>query len=243
MTGNGWIDLALAFAFFLVSHAVPTQPPVRRALAGHMGERAYLLAYSLVSIFALGVLIEAARRAPFVELWAVQDWQMCVPQFGMLFVCLLIAFAIAAPNPLSFGGAAPETFDPARPGIAGVTRHPLLVALVLWSLSHLVPNGDLAHVLVFGSFAGFALAGMLMIDRRRKKQWGETEWGRLAAKTSLVPFAALLSGRWRPDARRLNAGAVIRAVAAVLLYSGLVALHEPLIGVALAPGSCNSMIM
>ncbi len=236
MTGNGWIDLGLAFAFFLASHAVPARPPVRRALAGRIGERAYLIAYSLVSIIALGLLLAAAGRAPYVELWSVREWQMSVPQVVMPFVCLLIAFALAAANPLSFGGAAPEAFDPDHPGIAGVTRHPLLLALALWSLAHLVPNGDLAHVLVFGPSAAFALAGMLMIDRRKKRQWGEAEWSRLAARTSLLPFAALLNRRWRLDLRRLNGGVALRLIAAIILYAALVAAHEPLIGVAATPG-------
>jgi uncharacterized membrane protein len=237
MTGNGWIDLALAFAFFLVSHAVPARPPVRRALAGRIGERAYLIAYSLVSMIALGLLIAAAGRAPCVELWSVREWQTSVPQLVMPFVCLLIAFALAAPNPLSFGGAAPHAFDPNHPGIAGVARHPLLLALALWSLAHLVPNGDLAHVLVFGPSSAFALAGMLMIDRRKKKQWGDAEWSRLAARTSLLPFAALLRRRWRPDLSRLDGGAAVRFIAAIILYLALIAAHEPLIGVAATPGS------
>jgi uncharacterized membrane protein len=239
MTGNGWVDLALAFALFLASHAVPARPPVRRALAGRIGERAYLLAYSLVSIVALGLLIMAAGRAPYVELWSMKEWHMGVPQLVMAFVCLLIAFAIAAPNPLSFGGGAPDAFDPDHPGIAGVARHPLLLALALWSLAHLVPNGDLAHALVFGLSAAFALAGMLMIDRRKKRQWGEAEWNRLAAQTSMVPFAALLSGRWRPDPTSLGTAALIRLLASIILYLGLVALHEPLIGVAATPGLWN----
>lgn len=239
MTGNGWVDLGLAFAFFLASHAVPARPPVRRALEGRIGERAYLLAYSFVSIVALGLLIMAAGRAPYVELWSVQEWHMGVPHVVMPFVCLLIAFAIAAPNPLSFGGRAPDVFDPDHPGTAGVARHPLLLALALWSLAHLMPNGDLAHALVFGPSAAFALAGMLMIDRRKKRQWGEAEWNRLAAKTSLVPFAALLSGRWRPDPRRLNGGAAIRLLASLILYWVLVAAHERVIGVTATSGFWN----
>jgi uncharacterized membrane protein len=238
MTGNGWIDMALAFAFFLASHAIPARPPVRRALAGRIGERAYLLTYSLVSIVALGVLIVAAGRAPYVELWSMHVWQLAVPAVVMPFVCLLIGFSIAAPNPLSFGGTA-DAFDPDHPGIAGVTRHPLLLALALWSIAHLVPNGDLAHALVFGPSAAFALAGMSMIDRRKKWQWGEAEWGRLAAKTSLLPFAALLQGRWRPDLGRLNGGAAIRLLASLILYLVLVAAHEPVIGVAAKPEFLN----
>lgn len=239
MTGNGWVDLGLAFAFFLASHAVPARPLVRRALAGRIGERAYLLAYSLVSIVALGLLIVAAGRSPYVELWSIKEWHMSVPHVVMPFVCLLIAFAVAAPNPLSFGGTATGAFDPDHPGIAGIARHPLLLALALWSLSHLAPNGDLAHALVFGPSAAFALAGMLIIDRRKKRQWGEAEWSRLSAKTSLVPFAALLSGRWRPDFRRLNGGAAIRLLASLILYLVMVAAHEPVIGVAATSGLSN----
>jgi uncharacterized membrane protein len=223
MTGNGWIDLTVAFTFFAVSHAVHVRPTVRQALAGRMGEGTYLLAYSL-----------AARHAPYVELWAVQKWHMWVPRLVMPTMCQL---TVSTPNPLSFGGAAPETFDPDQPGIAGVARHPLLLALALWSLSHLFANVDLAHVLVFGSAAAFALAGMLMIDRRRKRHWGKTEWSRLATKTLRLPFAALLSGCWHPDPRRLKVGAIVRPLASIVLYLGLVALHDPLMGVAAIPAS------
>jgi uncharacterized membrane protein len=60
---------------------------------------------------------------------------------------------------------------------------PLLLAL--WSGAHVAPNGDVAHVVLFGLFAGFALAGMGMADRRKRRLMGDAEWTRLAARTSL----------------------------------------------------------
>ena len=84
--------------------------------------------------------------------------------------CLLAAYGVGAVNPLSFAGRAPERYDPDAPGIAGVARHPLLWALLLWSGSHLVPNGDLAHVLLFGGLAAMAAAGMVAIDRRLRQR-------------------------------------------------------------------------
>jgi uncharacterized membrane protein len=112
-----------------------------------------------------------------------------------------------------------------------VARHPLLWALALWSGAHLVPNGDLAHVVLFGSFAAFSLSGMAAIDRRLKRRLG-SDWERLAAGTSAVPFAALVSGRWRPrgrpDAMRLALG--------IGLWGALVLLHPTVIGVSALPG-------
>lgn len=225
MTGHDWIELALAFALFLGSHSVPARPSVKRRLVGWFGERAYLLIYSFTSLVALGLLIAAAGRAPYVELWAFLPWQLWVPKIAMPMACVLIAFAVGAPNPLSFGGVAPEAFDPDKPGIAGLARHPLLWALVLWAVSHVVPNGDLAHVLVFGGFAAFALIGMAKIDWRLRQRMGEADWQRLAERTSSIPFLALAEGRWRPELTSPSGETAGRVLAAGALYVSLLLLH------------------
>ena len=144
--------------------------------------------------------------------------------------CLLVAFGMAAPNPLSLGGRM-AGYDPEHPGIAGFTRHPLLWALVLWAGAHAVPNGDLAHLLLFGGFAGFALLGMRALDRRRRRQLGTEAWARLARRTAFWPGAALVSGRWRPAALPSPR----RMVAATLLWLALLVLHGPVIGVTPLP--------
>jgi uncharacterized membrane protein len=221
----GWAEFAAAFAVFLLSHALPARPAVKAPLVRVLGAGGYTLGYSLVSVAVLAWLIVAAGRAPHVPLWSWSPWQPWVPFLLMLPACLLIACAIGAPNPFSFGGRA-EGFDPARPGIAGVTRHPLLWALVLWAGAHLVPNGDLAHVVLFGSFAGFAALGMRMLDRRRQRLWGPEVWADRARATSLMPAAALLSGRWRPA----GGPPLLRLAAGLALYALLLALHPPVIG-------------
>lgn len=226
-----WLAFGAAFAAFLAAHAIPARPPVRRRLVAVLGERGYLVAYVTVSLVLLAALIASAGRAPYVPLWNFAPWQLWVPFIALPVVCLLTAFGAAAVNPLSFGGRRPERFDPRAPGIAGVTRHPLLWALALWSAAHLVPNGDLAHVLLFGAFTVFALAGMAIIDRRLRKRFGAEAWSRLAERTSLIPFVALLDGRYRP--RRLPDP--IRLLVAAGGFLLLLALHEPVIGVSPLP--------
>lgn len=227
---RGWGEFIAAFLAFLLSHALPARPLLRQRLTARMGERGYLALYSLASLAVLAWLVAAAGRAPYVPLWTTEPWHYAVPNLAVPLACLLVAFAAGAPNPLSFGGPA-TGFDPARPGIAGLARHPLLLAIGLWALAHAVPNGDLAHVVLFGSFAGFALLGMLAIDRRKRRRLGAPAWEALAARTSLWPGAALLAGRWRPSAPPSAA----RLAAGLLLWLLLLLLHRPVIGVSPLP--------
>jgi uncharacterized membrane protein len=198
-------------------------------LTGLVGERAFTLGYSLLSVAALALLIFAAGRAPYVELWPPAPWQSWAPNLAMPVVCLLLAFGMAVPNPLSFGGTRPERFNPDQPGIVGVARHPLLLALALWAGTHVLPNGDIAHLVLFGLFASFALAGMATVDRRKRRLMGEAERTRLAARTSLWPLSAVLQVRGvGPGFERSQS----RLLIAMALYGALLALHSPVIGLA-----------
>ena len=233
MNGGDWAEFAAAYVVFLLSHALPARPMARRKLAALLGERGYLFAYGAASLGALTWLIAASGRAPDVPLWSSTAWQPWLANLAMPLTCVLIAFAVGAPNPLSFGGR-PAGFDPRRPGVAGVARHPLLVALALWAGVHTLANGDLAHVLLFGGFAVFALLGMRALDRRRRRELGDGEWARLATCTSNWPLAAWLAGRWRP---RPAASDAVRLVLGLSLWLGLLALHPVVIGVSpLPPG-------
>jgi uncharacterized membrane protein len=226
----GWLEFVIALGLFFATHALPVRPPIRSKLANALGERGFAIAYSGLSLGMLGWLIVAAGRAPHVEIWPFAPWQLWVPNLAMPIVILLLAFSIGAPNPLSFGGGRTASFDPARPGVIAVSRHPLLLALALWALGHLAPNGDLAHLVLFGLFAGFAVMGMAIIDRRKRKQLGETEWLRLAARTRwlALPDRALISPvAWR--------GLALRVAAGILVYAALFWLHAPLIGVSPSP--------
>jgi uncharacterized membrane protein len=231
MTIWNWAEFAAAYVVFLLSHALPARPAVRRRLAAALGERGYLIAYVVVSLVVLTWLISAADRAPYVGLWFPAAWQVWLANLVMPLACLMIAFAVGAPNPLSFGGRA-AGFDPRRPGAAGVARHPLLLALALWACVHTIANGDLAHLMLFGGFAVFALMGMRALDRRRRRLIGEAEWARLAACTSDWPLVALADGRWRPRPAPPDA---VRLALGLLLWLALLALHPIVIGVSPLP--------
>ncbi len=209
----GWGEYAAAWAVFLLTHAVPVRPPVRPWLVARLGHAGYGVGYSALSIVVLVWLVGAAGRAPYLEIWPRAEWQNHVTLAAMTLACLIIALAAFRPNPLSFGGWHNARFDPDRPGIVGLIRHPFLAALGLWALGHVVPNGDLAHVLMFGGFAVFAALGMHLVDRRRQKSMGTDEWLRLVHRLSPRPDADPL--RW------ISAGAIVGV---------LILLHPVVIG-------------
>ena len=122
--------------------------------------------------------------------------------------------------------------DPVRPGMAAVTRHPLLWALALWSLSHLAPNGDLAHVLLFGGFALMALAAMPASDARARNSLSPEDTTAYIAATSTLSLAPLLRPGWWRDAVRPRAR---RLIWALLIWAAVLVLHPWLIGASPLP--------
>ena len=215
----GWNEFAFAFAAFFLTHSIPIRPPLRPWAVARLGHAGFGIAYSALSLAVLAWLIAAAGRAPYVPLWDWAPWQNHVVLAVMLPVCVILSLAIARPNPFSFGGAQNDRFDPASPGIVRLTRHPLLLALGIWSAAHILPNGDLAHVILFGTFAGFAMLGGRLVDRRRQREMGQ-RWHDLRAALSECP--ASLS---------LTTDTLLRLAAGLMLYAGLIWLHPLVIGV------------
>tara|TARA_Y100000815_G_scaffold274441_2_gene308549 strand:- start:1250 stop:1921 length:672 start_codon:yes stop_codon:yes gene_type:complete len=217
-----WSGFALAFVAFFLGHSVPVRPPFRPILVRMLGAAGFGLAYSTLSVAILTWLIVAAERAPFVPVWSWMPWQNHLVLAIMLPVCLIVALSIGRPNPFSFGGVRNAAFDPARPGIVRLDKHPLLVALALWSGAHLVANGDLAHLLLFGTFFVFALFGRRLVDRRKRREMGRSLdllWEEVLAHP---PGKTLFP---------LSSEMVLRATLGVAVYAILIVLHPIVIGV------------
>ncbi|TMV07889.1 NnrU family protein [Ruegeria sediminis] len=220
---SGWGEFLLALGVFLLSHVIPVRPPVRPWLIARMGRRGYFAAYSLFSLAVLGWLIVAAARAPYVEVIPPYPALRWVPVLIMPVVCWLAVAGLAIRNPFSFGGLGRGSFDPDNPGILRLSRHPILLALLLWALAHLFANGSLAHVILFGLFSGFALLGMTLIDKRKAREMGE-EWQRLARNTA--PLSLRAPQPWP----RLWVWLV-----AAVAFVALLHLHMPVIGLSPLP--------
>ena len=230
MTGT-FTELGLALLLFIGAHSLPSVRPLRAYLADQLGESGYLWIYSMVSVSCTFWIVVAAIAAPPLELWPMTVAGMWVTDAAMVLSTWLLMIGLTSPNPLSIRVQA-AAYDPADPGAAAVTRHPILWSIAVWGLAHLAANGDGGSALLFAGSAAYCMAGATVLDARRRREMGESEWRRLAAPTSFVPFAAILSGRsgmpWR-------AVCGWRLVAAAAVYVLALQLHRLVLGVSPLP--------
>jgi uncharacterized membrane protein len=136
--------LILALVLFLATHLVPAMTGIRASLVQRFGENGYKVLFSVLSLATLAFLVWGYVQAPRVDVWTPPIWTRHV-------ATLLMAVAMVV-----LMGA----FFPGR--IKQVLKHPMLVAIKIWALAHLLANGDLASMLLFGGFMAYAVMDRIM---------------------------------------------------------------------------------
>ncbi|WP_439606774.1 NnrU family protein [Hydrogenophaga sp.] len=143
--------LILGLALFLGVHSVSiVSPQGRHALAQRMGEGGFKGLYTLVSLAGFALIVWGyglAREAP-VLLYTLPTGMRHLAALLMLPVFVLLFAA----------------YLPGR--IQRAAKHPMLLAVKFWALSHLLANGTLADVLLFGGFLAWAVADRISVKRR-----------------------------------------------------------------------------
>lgn len=220
-------ELAAAAASFVGSHCLLSSTPVRNRLTGWIGPRAYLALYSMAAIALFAWLVWSFRLAPYLFVWGSPEWARMLV-FAVMPIALMLIFAgYLTPNPSAvMGDYVLKRADPA-PGIFKVTRHPVMLGIALWAAAHLLANGNVAGILLFGSLLMLAAGGIAHIEIKRRAS-GDPAWRRLIAMTSVVPFAAILAGRNR---LAFNALDWARLALGLALYAVLLRIHGWAFGV------------
>ena len=230
MTGS-LVELLLAAVAFAGSHVLLSSAPVRGPLARALGEWPFVGLYSAISLGLFVWLVGAYGDAPLVELWAAPTGVRYLSLGVMVVASVLVAGGLSLASPTGVP-LKPAAAGAPLPGIFKVTRHPVLWGIGLWAFVHVMANGDLASLILFGSLGVLALGGTVHIDRKKRTTMGG-DWRAFAGATSNVPFAAIAAGRTRVSLKEIGYG---RLVAGLVLYMVLLLGHEAVIGVApLAP--------
>ena len=224
---HGLISLVIAGIAFCGSHVLLSSTGLRGSLRDQLGERGFLAVYSLTALVTFAWFLMAYARAPTILLWPRQMWMALVPIVVMPLATVLLVAGYTTPNPTAVGMERAARADDPAPGLLRVTRHPVMWAIGLWSVSHMIANGDLRSLLFFGAFAALSLGGTLLIDRKKRLALG-SNWSRLAEVTSNLPFAALVTGRTRLRWRDIS---LLRVIAGLLLYAVLYNAHSLIAGV------------
>ena len=140
----------IGLVLFLGIHSVAIVAPTWRDAQAARYPGAWKAIYSVVSIAGLVLLIYGyglARQTPVV-VWT--------PPTAMRHIALLLMLPVF---PLLFA-----TYLPGR--IKAAVKHPMLLAVKFWALAHLLANGTLVNIVLFGAFLAWAVLDRIAVKKR-----------------------------------------------------------------------------
>lgn len=140
--------LLLGLAIFFAVHLIPSFVNVRLKIINQLGMTKYMGLYSITALIGLVLIIYGKSVAEFKAIWNPPVWNSTL----VLPVMLLAFYLFAAADMKS--------------NIKRFIRHPMLLGILLWSGVHLIANGDLASIVLFGSFAVFSLIAIVSANLR-----------------------------------------------------------------------------
>jgi uncharacterized membrane protein len=143
--------LIFGLVIFLGVHSVSIFAVAwRDAQVARRGEQAWKGLYSIVSLIGFVLIVYGygqARQAPIA---------LYTPPAAMRHIALLLMLPVF---PLLAASGLPGR-------IKSAAKHPMLLAVKLWATAHLLANGNLADVLLFGAFLAWAVADRISVKRR-----------------------------------------------------------------------------
>ena len=194
--------LVAGLALFLGVHFFTTRRDSRAALIARMGEGAYKGVYSVLSLAGIALIaigFGTYRREGWIDVWYPPVWtaHLALLLVWAAFVCFVAAYL------------------PGR--IKTTLKHPMLAGVKIWALAHLLANGDLGSILLFGSILAWAVLARISLKRRPVE----------VVRDHAGPLAA--PAGWRNDILAIVIGTAVWFVFARWL-------HPMLIGVSVWPG-------
>jgi uncharacterized membrane protein len=145
--------LIVGLILFLGVHLLPTSPELRAGLQARLGTNGYKAVFSLLSLAGLIVIVLGYHKLQLHPgknpiLWNPPEWTRHFAA-GLMLPAMVLLVASVIPS-----------------RIRTTIRHPMLSAIKIWALAHLISNGDLGGVLLFGSFLAFAVYDRISVKRR-----------------------------------------------------------------------------
>ena len=144
---------------FFGMHLLPGLVAFRRKLITGLGENVYQGLFAVVSLVGFVLIIVGKSKANFQPVYDPPSWTVHIAAVLMVISFIFLASAYMKSN------------------IKRFTAHPMLWGVTFWSCAHLIANGDLASILLFGSFGIYSLYDMYSANKR-----GATK------QTTIYPF-------------------------------------------------------
>src|SRR5258706_3636255 len=147
----GLLVMVLGLVLFLGIHTLPAQRELRARLIASVGEGGYKASYALASLLGLVLIVWGFahyRATGWIDVWHPPKAFKHVTEALMLPAVILVVAAYI------------------RGRIYTTVKHPMLTGIKLWAAAHLLANGDLGSIILFGSFLGWAVYDRISLKHR-----------------------------------------------------------------------------
>jgi uncharacterized membrane protein len=147
----GLLVMILGLVLFLGIHCLTTQRELRARAITAMGESGYKISYALVSVLGLALIVWGFawyRATGWIDVWYPPEWMKHLTLALMLPAVILVVASYI------------------RGRIYTTLKHPMLAGVKLWAAAHLIANGDLGSIILFGSFLGWAVFDRISLKHR-----------------------------------------------------------------------------
>ena len=143
--------LVVGLVVFFGAHVFVTLRAPRAAVIARIGEWPYkglMGLASLVGLILIGYGFGQYRASGWIDVWSPPRWTFYVTQILMwpASICVVAAYA--------------------RGNIWLRLKHPMLVGVKTWAVAHLISNGDLGSIVLFGSFLAWAVYDRITLKHR-----------------------------------------------------------------------------
>jgi uncharacterized membrane protein len=147
----GLTVMILGLAVFIGTHLFTTRRKARAELIARIGEGPYKGLYSLLSLIGLVLIVYGYadyRATGWIDIWFPPPWtrHLAVALVLPAIICIVAAYI--------------------RGNIGRILKHPMLVGVKLWALAHLIANGDLGSIILFGSVLAWAVFDRISLKYR-----------------------------------------------------------------------------
>jgi uncharacterized membrane protein len=147
----GLLVMILGLVLFLGVHTLTTQRELRASVIASAGEAGYKIGYALVSLAGLALIVWGFGHYRATGMWEVWSPPTVLKHIAAALVLPAVILVVAAYI---------------RGRIYTALKHPMLAGIKLWAAAHLLANGDLGSIILFGSFLGWAVYDRISLKHR-----------------------------------------------------------------------------
>jgi len=147
----GLAILVLGLVVFLAPHTLTVFRAARQRIVDHVGVLPYKAIYSIVSLIGIALIaygFELYRSTGWIDVWHPPSWTRHVT-VALMWPAIILVVAAYIPG-----------------DVKRTLKHPMLSGVKLWAVAHLISNGDLGSIVLFGSILAWAVFDRITLRRR-----------------------------------------------------------------------------